>query len=97
MIGAKRAPTTASNPSKILPAELIAKCIESKVWVIMKNNKEIVGTLKGYDVYVNMVLEDVTEYSSTATGKVATKLDKILLNGNNIALLVPGGSPEDSA
>ena len=27
----------------------------------MKGDKEIVGTLKGFDDYVNMVLEDVTE------------------------------------
>jgi len=27
----------------------------------MKGDKELVGTLKGFDVYVNMVLEDVTE------------------------------------
>ena len=31
----------------------------------------------------------------TAEGsKVVAKLDQILLNGNNIALLVPGGKPE---
>ena len=29
--------------------------------VIMKGEKELVGTLRGFDVYVNMVLEDVTE------------------------------------
>ena len=28
---------------------------------VMKGDKEIVGTLKGFDDYVNMVLEDVTE------------------------------------
>jgi len=27
----------------------------------MKGEKELVGTLRGFDVYVNMVLEDVTE------------------------------------
>jgi len=27
----------------------------------MKGDKELVGILKGFDVYVNMVLEDVTE------------------------------------
>jgi U6 snRNA-associated Sm-like protein LSm5 len=32
-----------------------------KLQVIMKGDKEMVGTLKGFDVYVNMVLEDVTE------------------------------------
>lgn len=41
--------------------ELIDRCIGSKIWVIMKGDKELVGTLRGFDVYVNMVLEDVTE------------------------------------
>lgn len=60
----------------------------------MKNNREVVGTLKGYDVYVNMVLEDVTEYETTSQGLVKNHLEKILLNGNNVAILVPGGDPE---
>ena len=47
--------------TSILPLELIDKCIGSKMWVIMKGDKEIVGTLRGFDDYVNMVLEDVTE------------------------------------
>ncbi|XP_039063774.1 sm-like protein LSM5 [Hibiscus syriacus] len=60
----------------------------------MKGNKELVGTLRGFDVYVNMVLEDVIEYEITSEGRRITKLDQILLNGNNIAILVPGGSPD---
>ncbi|KAF5763586.1 putative LSM domain, eukaryotic/archaea-type, LSM domain superfamily protein [Helianthus annuus] len=58
----------------------------------MKGDKELVGTLKGFDVYVNMVLEDVTEYEILPEECRITKLDRILLNGNNIAILVPGGS-----
>ena len=42
-------------------AELIDKCIGSRMWVIMRGDKELVGTLRGFDDYVNMVLEDVTE------------------------------------
>ena len=53
----------------------------------MKNDKEIVGTLKGFDDFVNMVLEDVTEFESTPEGKRVTKLDQILLNGNNITMV----------
>ncbi len=53
--------------------------------------KELVGTLTGFDDYVNMVLEDVVEYETTAEGKRVTKLDTILLNGNHITMLVPGG------
>ena len=47
--------------SPFLCSELIDRCIGSKIWVIMKGDKELVGTLRGFDVYVNMVLEDVTE------------------------------------
>lgn len=55
------------------------------------------GTLRGFDVYVNMVLEDVQEIEATPEGKRITQLDQILLNGNSIAVLVPGGKPDDVA
>ncbi|KAK5784086.1 hypothetical protein PVK06_038604 [Gossypium arboreum] len=84
----------ANNPSQLLPSELIDRCIGSKIWVIMKGDKELVGTLRGFDVYVNMVLEDVTEYEITAEGRRITKLDQILLNGNNIAILVTKVRPK---
>jgi U6 snRNA-associated Sm-like protein LSm5 len=29
----------------------------------------VIGTLRGFDEYVNMVLDDVTEYEITPTGK----------------------------
>jgi U6 snRNA-associated Sm-like protein LSm5 len=62
----------------------------------MKGDKELVGTLRGFDVYVNMVLEDVEEVEVTPDGKKnVTKLEQILLNGNNIAVLVPGGKPDE--
>ena len=51
----------ATNPSQLLPSELVDKCVGSRIWVIMKGEKEMVGTLRGFDVYVNMVLEDVIE------------------------------------
>jgi U6 snRNA-associated Sm-like protein LSm5 len=55
------------------------------------SDKEIVGTLLGFDDFVNIVLEDVTEFEMTPEGRRITKLDEILLNGNNIAMLIPGG------
>ena len=82
-----------ANPSLVLPSELVERCVGSPLWVLMKSERELVGTLRGFDVYVNMVLEDVTEYETTAEGRRVTgRLDQILLNGNNIAMLVPGGA-----
>jgi U6 snRNA-associated Sm-like protein LSm5 len=42
-------------------------------------------------MYVFEVLEDVVEYENTLEGRRITKLDTILLNGNHISMLVPGG------
>lgn len=63
------------------------KCIGSRIHIIMKSDKEIVGTLLGFDDFVNMVLEDVTEYESTPEGRRITQLDQILLNGNHITMV----------
>lgn len=68
-------------------SELVDKCIGSRIHIVMKNDKEIVGTLLGFDDFVNMLLEDVTEYESTPEGRRVTKLDQILLNGNNITMV----------
>nr|CAD7393524.1 unnamed protein product [Timema cristinae] len=81
------ATSVTTNPSTLLPLELVDKCIGSRIHIIMKNDKEIVGTLLGFDDFVNMLLEDVTEYESTPEGRRITKLDQILLNGNNITMM----------
>ena len=42
-------------------------------------------------------MEDVIEYvmdPTTGISKEAGKVDEILLNGNNVVMLVPGGRPK---
>ena len=41
--------------SQLMPLELVDKCIGSRIHIIMRNDKEIVGTLLGFDEFVNMV------------------------------------------
>ena len=85
--------------SKILPLELIDKAIGSKIWILMRGQTEIVGTLRGFDDYVNLVLDDAVEYSPDAHGEICrTELNsEILLNGNHVTILIPGGEgPADS-
>ncbi|CAO2645439.1 U6 snRNA-associated Sm-like protein LSm5 [Lemmus lemmus] len=38
-----------TNPSQLLPLELVDKCIGSRIHIVMKSDKEIVGTLLGFD------------------------------------------------
>lgn len=88
--------TDAGVVAQLLPLELIDRCVGSRIHIILRGDKEIVGTLRGFDDYVNMVLDDVIEYENTPDGLRKTQLKQILLNGNNVALLVPGGTgPEE--
>ncbi|RUS23445.1 hypothetical protein BC937DRAFT_86130 [Endogone sp. FLAS-F59071] len=91
--------------SQLLPLELIDKCIGSKIWVVMKSEKEFTGTLLGFDDYIAWRKRLTFDYSShnpihcsenTAEGRKTAKLDQILLNGNNICMLIPGGEGPDS-
>ena len=71
----------------IAPLELIDQCIGKVVTILMNDEaKEFRGKLLGYDDFVNVVLEKVTE----RVGEKEYNSDKIFLNGNNIVMLVPG-------
>jgi U6 snRNA-associated Sm-like protein LSm5 len=85
--------------TNVLPLALIEKCINARVWIIMRGNTEFVGVLKGFDEFVNLVLEEVTEYTYDEEGAMhATKIpNSILLNGNAVTFIVPGSGPEDAA
>lgn len=40
----------------ILPLELVDRCVGSSIWVVMKTQREFVGTLLGFDDYVSTYL-----------------------------------------
>ncbi|KAF2195979.1 small nuclear ribonucleoprotein [Delitschia confertaspora ATCC 74209] len=73
--------------NRLLPLELIDKCIGSKIWVITSDSREFVGTLAFFDDYVNMVLEDAVEFDYGQQ----IKSPKVLVNGHKICMLIPGG------
>jgi len=58
--------------------------------------QELVGTLRGFDAFVNMVLDDVEETGPDGV-PAPGRIPSLLLNGNNIAVLVPGGKPTASS
>ncbi|QPG76870.1 hypothetical protein FOA43_004264 [Brettanomyces nanus] len=73
----------------ILPLELIDKSIGTKIWAIMSDFHEFVGTLIGFDDFVNIILSDVTEYD--VAKKEVSKKSKMLISSRNLAMLVPNG------
>ena len=89
-ISAATAPGT--DMPKMNPLAVIDGSVGQRMHIVMKGDKELVGTLQGFDNYVNMVLQDVTEWSLDSDGnRVSSKIDQILLNGNNVCMLIPGG------
>jgi U6 snRNA-associated Sm-like protein LSm5 len=42
-----------ASVAQLLPLELIDKCIGSQLWILLKSEKEVVGTLSGFDDYVS--------------------------------------------
>ncbi|CAI5757510.1 unnamed protein product [Candida verbasci] len=75
--------TNEETIQQILPLEIIDRSVGKKVKVLMTSNKEFYGKLIGFDDYVNMVLEDVTESDNDEVVK------KMLLNGGHIAMIIP--------
>uniref|UniRef100_A0A4X1TDG7 U6 snRNA-associated Sm-like protein LSm5 n=1 Tax=Sus scrofa TaxID=9823 RepID=A0A4X1TDG7_PIG len=63
-----------TNPLQLLPLELLDKCIGSRIHIVMKSDKEIVGTLLRFDDFVSMVPEDVTEFEITPERRRITKI-----------------------
>lgn len=71
--GVAMAADAITNPSQLVPLELVDKCIGSRIHIVMKSDKEIVGTVLQFDDFVSMVLEDVTEVEITPEGRRVTK------------------------
>ncbi|CAG9333321.1 LSM5 [Blepharisma stoltei] len=78
----------------ILPLKMLDKCIGQKVWLILRDDREFCGVLKGHDEYFNMVLQEVKEYELVENQRILTTRHSILLNGANILMIVPGSEPD---
>ncbi|AMD22215.1 HGL125Wp [Eremothecium sinecaudum] len=86
--------TTNMSLLEILPLEIIDKTINQPIWIMLTSNREFTGTLVGFDDFVNVVLEDVVEYEGVDK-PIKTHSGRMLLSGNNITMLVPGGKPSN--
>lgn len=76
-----------SEDPSVLPLEIIDRAIGSKIRILLTNSKEFLGTLIGFDDFVNVVLEDVVELNED--GDSEAPLKRMLLNGAQIAMLCP--------
>ncbi len=64
----------------VLPMSVLEKCMNTKVSLLLKDNRVLDGKLVGYDEYMNMVLEDVEEQGKENVRRLGT----VILRGNNV-------------
>lgn len=79
---------------EILPLEIIDKTVGQPVWIVLQSNREFTGTLIGFDDFVNVIVENAQEITIGADLQdipVIKHNGRMLLSGNSIAMLVPGG------
>ena len=56
-VGAAGAPTGPGGVVTLLPLELVDKAIGSRIHIIMKNDRELVGTFRGFDGYESFLFK----------------------------------------
>lgn len=68
----------------VLPLDVLDDHLESRMRLILKDGRRLVGEFIGYDQYMNVVLEDTEEQSDDSTRRLGT----VVLRGNNVVSMV---------
>ncbi|MBI5253170.1 MAG: small nuclear ribonucleoprotein [Euryarchaeota archaeon] len=68
------------------PLDVLHNSLESSVLVGLKGGKEYRGTLKGYDVHMNVVLQNADELKDDTAVR---RLGVIIIRGDNIVFISP--------
>ena len=68
------------------PFDLLNDAIGREVLVMLKDDVQFRGTLKAFDVHMNIVLENAQELQD---GEMKTKFGKLILRGDNVLYISP--------
>ena len=68
------------------PLDALNNARNKKVIIELKNGKQFTGTLKAFDIHINVVLDDTEE---KVEGETARKLGTVFLRGDTIILISP--------
>ena len=68
------------------PLDLLTKFRDSTVIVHLRGTKDYRGTLRGYDVHMNLVLDDTKEIEDNKTIRI---LGRTIIRGDNVVFISP--------
>ena len=68
------------------PLDALNAARNARVLIELKNNKQIIGKLKAFDIHINTMLEEAEE---RVEGEVKRKLGTVFIRGDTIILISP--------
>ncbi len=68
------------------PLDALNRAKDKKVMVELKNGNQFIGTLRAFDIHINIVLDDTEERRE---GEVKRKLGTVFIRGDTIILISP--------
>ncbi len=68
------------------PLDALNRARDKKVILDCKNGKQYIGTLRAFDIHINVVLDDTEE---RVDGEVKRKLGTAFIRGDTIVLITP--------
>ena len=68
------------------PIDLLNDSRNKRIIVELKNGKQFIGTLKAFDIHINLVLEETEEH---VEGELKRKLGTVFLRGDTIIIVSP--------
>ena len=71
------------------PLDLLNSSRGKEVIVQLKNDKQFVGTLRAFDIHINVVLDNTKEMQN---GSVVKNLGLVFLRGDTIIYISPSGA-----
>jgi small nuclear ribonucleoprotein len=66
------------------PLDALNKSKDKKVIIELKNGHQFVGTLRAFDIHINIVLDDTEE---RVDGEVKRKIGTVFIRGDTIILI----------
>lgn len=68
------------------PFDLLNEAIGKEILVQLKGNISIRGTLKSFDVHMNIVLDNAEQL---VDGQLKTKYSKLIVRGDTVVMISP--------
>jgi len=66
------------------PFDMLNEALGKEILLLLKGNIQISGTLKAFDVHLNLVLDNATQLEN---GEPKTKYGKLMVRGDSVVLI----------